>query len=157
MFWGAIFWATVNLLNGLRFVQISRLFAAICYDLRMRCLSVRQPWAELIASGRKSVEVRSWTTSYRGPLLICAGVAWHQLGVELHGRLGQRGCAVCLVWLVDIRPLVDADSDAARLDARDFAGQFAWVLRSPERVEPLEMSGRLGLFTPAVVPPRRVA
>lgn len=38
----------------------------------MKVLSVKQPWAEFIASGRKTVETRTWRTKYRGPLLICA-------------------------------------------------------------------------------------
>jgi ASCH domain-containing protein len=31
-------------------------------------LSVRQPWAELILTGRKKIELRTWTTDHRGPL-----------------------------------------------------------------------------------------
>jgi len=36
-------------------------------------LSVKQPWAELIVVGRKTIEVRSWSTDYRGLLLIHTG------------------------------------------------------------------------------------
>jgi hypothetical protein len=36
-------------------------------------LSVRQPWAALLVAGRKTVEVRTWPTSVRGPVLIHAG------------------------------------------------------------------------------------
>ncbi|WP_090371383.1 ASCH domain-containing protein [Nitrosospira sp. Nl5] len=36
-------------------------------------LSVQQPWAELIITGCKSIEIRSWQTDYRGPLWIHAG------------------------------------------------------------------------------------
>lgn len=39
----------------------------------MKLLSVRQPWANLIAMGHKSIETRSWPTKYRGPLAIHAG------------------------------------------------------------------------------------
>ncbi len=39
----------------------------------MKTLSIRQPWAELILQGRKTIELRTWHTSYRGPLLIHAG------------------------------------------------------------------------------------
>jgi hypothetical protein len=35
-------------------------------------LSVKQPWASMITAGRKTIEVRSWSTHYRGPLLIVA-------------------------------------------------------------------------------------
>lgn len=37
------------------------------------CLSVRQPWAWLIVNGHKPVENRSWSTGFRGRLLIHAG------------------------------------------------------------------------------------
>src|SRR3954470_11772886 len=35
-------------------------------------LSLKQPWAALLAAGRKTIEVRRWTTRYRGELLIHA-------------------------------------------------------------------------------------
>lgn len=37
-----------------------------------RALSLKQPWAALLAAGVKTVEVRRWTTAYRGRLLIHA-------------------------------------------------------------------------------------
>ncbi len=39
----------------------------------MRALTLHQPWASLIALGVKTIETRSWSTSYRGPLAIHAG------------------------------------------------------------------------------------
>ena len=38
----------------------------------MKVLSLWQPWASLVAFGRKRIETRSWSTSYRGPLMIHA-------------------------------------------------------------------------------------
>lgn len=38
----------------------------------MKALSVKQPWASLIVSGLKDIENRSWSTNYRGPILIHA-------------------------------------------------------------------------------------
>jgi hypothetical protein len=38
----------------------------------MKCLSLRQPYAELLVSGRKTVELRKWNTSFRGKFLIHA-------------------------------------------------------------------------------------
>lgn len=35
-------------------------------------LSVKQPWAALLACGAKAVEVRTWPTARRGPVLIHA-------------------------------------------------------------------------------------
>ena len=36
----------------------------------MKAISIRQPWANLIAAGGKTIEVRTRPTKYRGPLLI---------------------------------------------------------------------------------------
>lgn len=38
----------------------------------MKVLSIKQPWAYLIATGIKDIENRSWKTNYRGKFLIHA-------------------------------------------------------------------------------------
>lgn len=38
----------------------------------MKCLSLWQPWATLMAIGAKRIETRSWETMHRGPLAIHA-------------------------------------------------------------------------------------
>jgi ASCH domain len=40
--------------------------------VRVQALSLHQPWASLVALGVKKIETRSWSTRYRGPLLIHA-------------------------------------------------------------------------------------
>lgn len=39
----------------------------------MKVITIRQPWATLIALGEKKFETRSWRTKYRGKLGIHAG------------------------------------------------------------------------------------
>lgn len=39
----------------------------------MKAITIKQPWATLIALGEKQFETRSWTTKYRGELAIHAG------------------------------------------------------------------------------------
>ena len=39
-------------------------------------ITIRQPYAELIARGVKRVENRTWSSKYRGPLAIHAGTAF---------------------------------------------------------------------------------
>ena len=36
----------------------------------MKCLSVSQPFADLIISGKKTIELRNWNTNFRGEFLI---------------------------------------------------------------------------------------
>jgi ASCH domain len=38
----------------------------------MKCLSLKQPCAELLVSGKKSIELRNWNTYFRGKFLIHA-------------------------------------------------------------------------------------
>jgi ASCH domain len=38
----------------------------------MNCLSLKQPYAELLVSGKKTIELRNWNTSFRGKFLVHA-------------------------------------------------------------------------------------
>jgi hypothetical protein len=38
----------------------------------MKCLSLKKPFAELLVSGKKTVELRKWNTKFRGKFLIHA-------------------------------------------------------------------------------------
>lgn len=110
----------------------------------MRALSVRQPWASLIAGGKKTVELRSWATKYRGPLLILAGSSiWR--GTE--HPIGPRGVTLCVVDLIDVRASCPDDADAACIVPPPGFG-FAWVLSGATPVRHVPAKGRLGLFAP---------
>jgi hypothetical protein len=51
----------------------------ICY---MKALSIRQPWAWLIANGYKDIENRRWLTKFRGKFLIHTGKKFDFEGYE---------------------------------------------------------------------------
>lgn len=76
----------------------------------MKALSVKQPWASLIVSGKKTVECRSWSTKYRGELVICAskGDKFSADGILLPG-----GVALGVVELIDCRPMFKKDLAAS--------------------------------------------
>lgn len=122
----------------------------------MKALSVRQPWAHLIASGEKTIEVRSWQTNYRGKLLICSSSAEKNYFFEVAGEYAKNGeelllmpygVTFCTVDLIDVRPLAEADRDAAFLeDGDDIADQYAWVLENPTPVRFNKVFGKLRLF-----------
>ncbi len=115
----------------------------------MKTLAIRQPWISLIAEGDKTIEVRSWTTHHRGPLLLVA--SGKPLKVDCDGEIYTlpAGCQVCIVDLVNVRPLTAADLVAACLDDVpdfDIAGLYAWELRQPRDVEEVPHKGRLRLY-----------
>ncbi len=114
----------------------------------MRALTIQQPWASLVASGRKSVELRSWSTSHRGPIAVCAGArAWSDEAVARFGD-GPRGVVLCTVDLVDVRPATRADLAAACATGfvRSHRGLYAWVLRDPRAADGRRVRGQVGLF-----------
>jgi hypothetical protein len=119
----------------------------------MRALSVRQPWAHLISTGEKSIEVRSWGTAYRGPLLIVASGTVERVEATARGldpRALARCCAVCVVNVDTVRPLRGADWPAANLgpaEDTDPDGGFAWVISNARPVENVPIRGKLSLYT----------
>lgn len=110
----------------------------------MRSLSVRQPWADLIASGNKTLEIRSWTPNlYRGPLLICASSK--RLPKDSPHQASRYGVAVCIVDLIGCRTFAEADEARACCDREP--GLYAWELANPRPVKPVPIKGRLHLFS----------
>lgn len=109
-------------------------------------LGIRQPWAELILRGAKTIEVRSTHTAQRGPIYIYASkkfaeiaaadraIANHQLDTESL----PRGLVVGTVEIIDCRPCEPNDSDAACVPQSLLENQFAWTLSNAKRFdEPL--------------------
>lgn len=119
----------------------------------MKTLSVQQPWATFIAQGWKPIEVRSWKTDYRGALLIAASKGSNlPASVTYLEEAGEmihmpRGVALCVVELLEIRPLLRADMAAANLEPEDYKpGLWAWLLDKPRAVEQVPIKGRLSLY-----------
>ena len=103
----------------------------------MKALSLHQPWASQIAAGSKTIETRTWSTSYRGDLLIVSTLSPKVMGLPL-------GKALCIVNLVDCHPMTRDDEQAAR--CRWFNGAFAWVLDDLRPIVPFRVKGQLGFF-----------
>ncbi|HUV96064.1 MAG TPA: ASCH domain-containing protein [Acidobacteriaceae bacterium] len=98
-------------------------------------ISVKQPRANMIASGEKTIETRTWRTTYRGDLLIVS---------SRYPKIEPAGKAVAVCRLVDCRPMRRADEKAACCEWYEFA--YAWVLNDARAIEPFPVRGRLGFF-----------
>ena len=113
-----------------------RLEGAVSGRRVLKALSVRQPFANLIADGSKTIEVRTRGTTHRGPLLIVS---------SKRPDVPPAGCAVAVVNLVDSRPMTLADERAA-MRKRETGGATAWVLTLIDRIEPQPVKGQRGFF-----------
>lgn len=101
----------------------------------MKALSVMQPWANLIASGEKTIETRKWSTKYRGPLLIVSAK---------EPDIAPAGCAIAVVNLVDCRPMSVLDEAQAR--CLKYAGAYSWIFSDVRTFDPIPVRGQPSLF-----------
>lgn len=120
----------------------------------MKALSFRQPWAELILQGSKTMDLRTYNTHYRGLLAVHASQTVEAEMCGEHGldpRSLDTGGVVGTVELLDVIPLDEADYneylDAHLAGRRWRAGLYGWVLARPERLpEFIPAPGRTNLF-----------
>ncbi len=118
----------------------------------LRVLSVRQPWAYLIAAGIKGIENRSWSTHYRGPVLIHAGRRWDDEPIQ---RI-ERRFAITIPYdvprggIVGIAALVAVVKES---DDQFFQGPFGFIMRQATQLSFIPSKGKLGLTepTPAIL------
>lgn len=114
----------------------------------IKAITLHQPWATLIALGAKQYETRSWTTRFRGLLVIHAGKTLmidpkDRVMLSLLADVGIRepnklplGAAVCVCELTAIYRTQDC---APHLSERERAfgdfspGRAAWKLEHVQR------------------------
>jgi len=112
-------------------------------DPAIIALGVRQPWAELIVRGIKTIEVRSQNTRARGTIYLYAAKKFSTLpaarGAVRQHQLDRHALpAGLLVGSVEItrsRAATARDTRAACVPAALLAQQFAWELRNARRFE----------------------
>lgn len=129
--------------------------------MKIKCLSLWEPWASAMARGFKRNETRHWLTSYRGPLAIHAAKKKfknsdyeHGFISFLRGRglLENPGCGevLCIVDLKKIprTELAKRDASFEELELGDYSeGRYAWVTDNLRTLpKPYPLTGHQGLF-----------
>ncbi len=118
----------------------------------MIALSIRQPWADAIAYHGKTIENRSWTTRYRGPLLIHAGKKPdpdEEAAREFIARAANQFSPNCLPvpehhgGIIARARLVDVVTEST---SPWFVGPFGFVLADVQPVPFFACRGALGFF-----------
>jgi hypothetical protein len=100
----------------------------------MKMLTIQQPWASLIAMGKKRTEFRSWRTHYRGDLYIHAGKG---IDREECKRAGldpdtlPRGQVIAVAELYDVEKLREG---------------YGWKLKNVKKTRRIAAKGKLGLW-----------
>lgn len=136
--------------------------------LHHRCLSLLQPWAQLVCLGKKTQETRSWRTKYRGILYIHASknpkfakqfqYEWPFAEyVDIDDGKMQFGYIIGQVFLRKIEESETALREMQKFETEDMAeefkfgdyspGRWVWYLRDPVLFEePIPARGGLLLW-----------
>lgn len=137
----------------------------------MKAITIKQPWATLIALGLKQFETRSWATKHRGPLAIHAGknldfLAYCEFSkvLELHGYKSMKdlptGAVIATANLIECHKVIkqdrceEAETDkGAIITGKEFLygfyeeGRCAWELTNVQVLpKPVPAKGQLSLW-----------
>ena len=77
----------------------------------MKVITVKQPFATLIAEGLKEYEFRTWKTKYRGDILIHAGKGINKKAMKRCEHLNLEYPSGCIIAKVTITDCVYIDDN----------------------------------------------
>lgn len=101
----------------------------------MKAISIKEPWAGMIAEGKKTIETRTWNTNYRGKIIIVASKV---------PRTKNSGKAIAIAEIYDCKPMTKEHEKDACCPVYDRAK--SWFLRNVKKIEPFEVKGKLGIY-----------
>ncbi len=116
----------------------------------MKALSLKQPFAELIVSRKKTIELRTWNTKFRGNFLIHASKipdskAMKEFGFE---KLPV-GKIVGEAELIEVKKYendLEHKKDKNKHLANSLWGKYGFVLKNAKRIKPIDAKGKLGFW-----------
>ena len=120
----------------------------------MKCLSVSQPFAELIILGKKTIELRKWNTNYRGELLIHSPLKIRKEDAK-RLKIDKKFVTGAIVGKVEIYDVKKYDSQKqVKSDQKfHFASKnfhdrtYGFLLKNAKAFRvPIPYKGQLGLF-----------
>ena len=120
----------------------------------MKCLSVCQPFAELIVQGKKTIELRKWNTKFRGEFLVHAP---QKIRLDECKRLKIQpemtvGAIIGKVELIDVKEYENAvqikiDSKKHLASNDGSSSKYGFILQNPKQLRiPIPCNGQLNFF-----------
>ena len=120
----------------------------------MKCLSVSQPFADLIVSGKKTIELRKWNTSFRGEFLVHSPLKVRTSDCK-RLKISKKpvtGVIIGKVEIVGVKKYnskyeVKADFKKHLASTDFFDRKYGFVLKNPKSFRiPIPYKGKLGFF-----------
>lgn len=125
----------------------------------MKVITIKQPFATLIAEGLKEYEFRTWRTKYRGDILIHAGKGIDRKAMERYKHLNLEypsGCIIARATITDClyvdnhmkKNLEEKDSLVyyGMVHQDDGVREYGFKLENVEKIEPIYVNGKLSLW-----------
>lgn len=116
----------------------------------MKALSLKQPFAELILQGRKTIELRKWNTSFRGTFLIHASKMPDTAAMKQFGLSDlPLGCIVGQATLTQVKHYQNAEHHAKDKDKHLASlewGNYGFILENVKRLPLTPYKGKLNFF-----------
>lgn len=126
----------------------------------MKGLNLKQPYASAILAADK-LETRKWSTSYRGPVLICTseksysyydviGISGKELSEKMYSRLSDdptlqlTSHAIGVADLVEVRTMQREDEEKAYVIYQP--GIWVHVFKNVKRIIPFFWKGKLNYY-----------
>ena len=125
----------------------------------MKCLTIKQPYVELILCGKKKIEIRSWPTKLRGKVLIHAGKDPNKEIVDKYVNIldKQNIKFGYILGMVEIVECIKIDKGFIERYNKENANtgyyidntcidKYAFVLKNPKRIKPIKIGGKLSFW-----------
>ena len=122
----------------------------------MKVLTIREPWASLVIEGYKEYEFRSWKTSYRGKILIHAGLNVEKDVLDrfkdypLDIKKGMIIGEAILTDCIKVTPIFQEKlekKDKTVYGRSKHKNTYGWKLENVVKYKkPIEAKGKLGLW-----------
>ncbi|MGI6589416.1 MAG: ASCH domain-containing protein [Candidatus Iainarchaeum sp.] len=117
---------------------------------KIKVLSIKQPWAELIIKGQKTIELRTTQRNYRGELYIHSSKTPDNEAMKQF-RYAQllNGAIIGKVEFIDIKEYSNNNEFNKDKDKHLSNGElvkFGWIFKNPQRIKPVLTNGTLGIW-----------
>jgi len=124
----------------------------------MKAITIKQPWATLIAEGIKEYEFRTWNTKFRGDILIHAGLGIDKEALKRFEHLNLEYPRGCIIAKVTITESIYVDDEFVNIlgptnplvykniiNKKDWKG-YAFKLENVKKLKPIPIKGKLSLW-----------
>jgi len=124
----------------------------------MKVITIKQPFASMIAAGIKEYEFRTWKTKYRGELLIHAGKGVDKKAMKKFEDYGLEYPSGCIIAKVNLTDCIKVDDElrvvlkeknpsvySSVVKHTEWEG-YAFKLEDVEKIEPIPVNGKLSIW-----------